>query len=115
MKQLSWPRFKGAGFQQQLTIMFAFGVLVMSLLSSFVISTLSYHIVRDKWIAQGRQSTEAFAAQSTLALLYASQENAEEPARRFMSFPDVQAVAIYNNIHEPLFERGEPAPPITVS
>ncbi|QPK64792.1 EAL domain-containing protein [Methylomonas sp. LL1] len=108
MRRLSWPRFKGASFQQQLTVTFSFGVLVMSLLSGFVISSLSYQIVRDKWIAQGRQSTEAFAAQSALALLYASRENAEEPARRFLSFPDVLGVAVYNLAHEPLLERGEP-------
>ncbi|MGZ4998732.1 MAG: EAL domain-containing protein [Methylomonas sp.] len=89
---------------------FSVGVLVMSLLSAFVISSLSYQIVRDKWIAQGRQSTEAFAAQSALALLYASRENAEEPARRFLSFPDVLGVAVYNVNYEPLLERGEPIP-----
>lgn len=107
-KRLFRSRFKGASFQQQLTVTFLFGLLIMSLLSSIGISTLSYRIVRDKWIAQGRQSTEAFAAQSTLALLYASKENVEEPARRFLSFPDVRGVAVYNVAREPLLERGEP-------
>ncbi|MCQ8130406.1 EAL domain-containing protein [Methylomonas rivi] len=107
MKFPSLPRFKGASFQQQLTVTFLFGLLVMSLLSSIGISALSYQIVRDKWIAQGRQSTEAFAAQSALALLYGSQENAEEPARRFLAFPDVRGVAVYNIDRRPLLERGE--------
>ncbi|MCK9608058.1 MAG: EAL domain-containing protein [Methylomonas sp.] len=108
MKFPSLPRFKGTSFQQQLTVTFLFGLLIMSLLSSFGISALSYQIVRDKWIAQGRQSTEVFAAQSALALLYESQENAEEPARRFLAFPDVRGVAVYNIAHQPLLERGEP-------
>jgi hypothetical protein len=108
MKFPSLPRFKGASFQQQLTVTFLFGLLVMSLLSSIGISTLSYQIVRDKWIAQGRQSTETFAAQSALALLYDSKENAEEPARRFLAFPDVRGVAVYNIARQPLLARGEP-------
>jgi diguanylate cyclase (GGDEF)-like protein len=111
MKALSWPKFRRASFLQQLSITFSLGVMVLSLLSSFAISTLSYRIVRDKWIAQGQQSTEAFAAQSTLALLYASKENAEEPARAILAFPDVRGVAIYNALHEPLFSRGEAALP----
>ncbi|MBD9355473.1 EAL domain-containing protein [Methylomonas albis] len=112
MKRLRWPRFKRASFLQQLAVTFCFGLVVISILSAFGISTLSYYIVRDKWVAQGLQSTEAFAAQSTLALLYASKENAEEPARRFLAFPDVRGVAIYNSVLEPLFERGEPAMPV---
>ncbi|AEF99550.1 EAL domain-containing protein [Methylomonas methanica] len=108
MKFPSLPRFKGASFQQQLTVTFLFGLLIMSLLSSIGISTLSYQIVRDKWILQGRQSTEAFAAQSALALLYDSKENAEEPARRFLAFPDVRGVAVYNIAHQILLARGQP-------
>jgi len=107
MKQRSRPRLRGASFLQQLTVTFTVGLLAISLLSSFGISTLSYRIVRDQWIAQGRQSTEAFAAQSALALLYASKENAEEPARRFLSFPDVRGVAIFNAARQALFERGD--------
>ncbi|WP_446810730.1 EAL domain-containing protein [Methylomonas sp. 2BW1-5-20] len=98
-------------FLQQLTVTFCFGLAVVSVLSAFAISTLSYHIVRDKWIAQGLQTSEAFAAQSALALLYASRENAEEPARRFLAFPDVRGVAIFNPDHIPLFERGDQAMP----
>ncbi|MCQ8104665.1 EAL domain-containing protein [Methylomonas sp. SURF-2] len=111
MKRLSLTRVKGASFQQQLTVTFLFGLLIMSLLSSFGISALSYQIVRDKWVAQGRQSIEAFAAQSALALLYDSRENAEEPARRFLAFPDVRGVAVYTADRQPLLERGEPLSP----
>ncbi|AMK78076.1 diguanylate cyclase (GGDEF)-like protein [Methylomonas methanica] len=111
MQRSPWPRFKGASFLQQLIVTFCFGLAVVSVLSAFAISTLSYHIVRDKWIAQGLQTTEAFAAQSALALLYASRENAEEPARRFLAFPDVRGVAIFNPDHMLLFERGDQAMP----
>lgn len=101
------PKRRRASFLQQLTITFSLGLIVLSLLSSLAISTLSYRIVQDKWIAQGQQSTEAFAAQSTLALLYSSKENAEEPARTIMAFPDVRGVAIYTSAQQLLFSRGE--------
>ncbi|TPQ26261.1 EAL domain-containing protein [Methylomonas koyamae] len=103
--------FRRSSFLQQLAVAFTCGLLVVSLLSSFGISELSYGVVRDKWLAQGRQSTEAFAAQSTVALLYASRENAEEPAKRFLSSPDVRGVAIYNTDRQALLEMGESALP----
>ncbi|ATG92126.1 EAL domain-containing protein [Methylomonas koyamae] len=111
MASLPLFRLGRTSFLQQLTVTFTCGLLVISLLSSFGISALSYGVVRDKWLAQGRQSTEAFAAQSALALLYASRENAEEPAKRFLSSPDVRGVAIYNANREALLELGESTQP----
>ncbi|WP_367154373.1 EAL domain-containing protein [Methylomonas sp. HYX-M1] len=115
MKHLPNPKSKRATFLQQLTISFSTGLFIFALLSAFAISTLSYQIVRDKWIAQGLQTTETFAAQSTLALLYGSQENAEDPARRFLAFPDVLGVAVFNDKHEPLLERGQTTVPLGLS
>ncbi len=94
-------------FLQQLAVTFTLGIICLSLLSSFAISKLSYQIVRDKLVKQGYQATETFAGQSTLALLYASKENAQEPARAALAFPDVRGVAIYTQDYTPLMSQGE--------
>jgi diguanylate cyclase (GGDEF)-like protein len=99
---------KRPSFLQQLVVTFTLGIGCLSLLSSFAISELSYQIVREKLIKQGYQATETFAAQSTLALLYASKENAEEPARAALAFPDVHGVAIYTQDYSLLMNKGEP-------
>ncbi len=99
---------KRPSFLQQLVVTFTLGIICLSLLSSFAISKLSYQIVRDKLVKQGYQATETFAGQSTLALLYASKENAAEPARAALAFPDVRGVAIYTQDYTLLMNQGEP-------
>ncbi|MDP2903490.1 MAG: EAL domain-containing protein [Methylovulum sp.] len=98
---------KRPSFSQLLVMTFSIGIIALSLLSSFAISRLSYHIVRGKLLGQGLQAVETFADQSTLALLYASKENAEKPAQAIMGFPDVSGVAVYTADHQTLFARGE--------
>jgi Signal transduction histidine kinase len=98
---------KRPSFLQQLVVTFTLGIVCLSLLSSFAISKLSYQIVRDKLVKQGYQATETFAAQSTLALLYGSKENAEEPARAALAFPDVHGVAIFTQDYTLLMNKGE--------
>jgi len=98
---------KRPSFMQSLVVTFSIGIIALSLLSSFAISRLSYHIVRGKLLEQGLQAVETFADQSTLALLYASKENAEKPAQTIMAFPDVSGVAVYTVAHQVLFSKGE--------
>lgn len=100
---------KRPSFLQQLVVTFTLGIICFSLLSAFAISKLSYQIVREKLVKQGYQATETFAGQSTLALLYASKENAEEPARAILAFPDVRGVAIYTQDYAVLMQQGESA------
>jgi diguanylate cyclase (GGDEF)-like protein len=104
--RLSIPRLS---FLQQLAITFAIGIFCLTLVSSVAISNLSSQIVRDKLIEQGRQATETFAGQATLALLYASADNAQEPAKAILGFPSVEGVAIYDTSHQLLFAQGEDA------
>lgn len=99
--------FKRPSFLQQLVVAFTLGIFCLSLLSSFAISKLSYEIVRDKLVKQGYQATETFAGLSILSLLYASKENAEEPVRATLAFPDVHGVAIYTQDHILLMSQGE--------
>ncbi len=98
---------KRPSFLQQLVVTFTVGIFCFSLLSSFAISKLSYEIVRDKLVKQGYQATETFAGLSILALLYSSKENAEEPARATLAFPDVRGIAIYTQDHLLLMNQGD--------
>lgn len=106
LARLSIPRLS---FLQQLAITFAIGIFCLTLVSSVAIANLSSQIVRDKLIEQGRQATETFAGQATLALLYASADNAQEPAKAILGFPSVEGVAIYDTNHRQLFAQGEDA------
>jgi diguanylate cyclase (GGDEF)-like protein len=98
-------------FLHQLVMTFTVGIICLALLSSLAISTLSTETVRAKLIEQGRQATETLAAQSTLALLYSSSANAEEPVRATLAFPDVRGVSIYDLDRKPLLTRGDAAEP----
>ncbi len=110
MKMRSVLSLWNTSFLKQLTVSFVFGIFCLSLLSSMGIFTLSYRIVRERWIAQGMRATEIFADQSTLALLYFSPENAEAPVRSILAFPDVRGVAIYGVDRTLLLSSGEAMP-----
>ena len=53
------------------------------------------------------RATEAFAEQSTLALLYLSSANAEEPLHAVLGFPDVRGAAVYDAEYKPLVASGK--------
>ena len=107
MKRLLRLFLTRIGFRQQLVLTFTIGIVCLTLLSSLALSALSSRTVRAKLVEQGRQVTETFAAQSTLALLYHSAENATESARAMLAFPDVRGVAIYDLEHRILLAAGE--------
>ena len=88
--------FHSLRFPQQIALTFSLGILLLALASSFVISSLSSHTVRNTLIENGRQVTGDFARNSTLALLYGSPESAAEAAGTTLAFPDIEAVAIYD-------------------
>ena len=88
--------FQSLRFPQQIALTFIAGTLLLALVSSFVISSLSRHTVRETLIENGRQVTDDLAQNSTLALLYGSPENAAEAASSTLAFPDIEGVAIYD-------------------
>jgi diguanylate cyclase (GGDEF)-like protein len=99
-------------FLRQLALTFSVGILCLALLSSLAISTLSSRIVHAKLIEQGLQATETLAGQSALALLYLSADNAEEPLKAGLAFPDVRGAGIYDLSGRVLLDKGEnPVPP----
>lgn len=98
--------FFRTSFFQQLLVTFILGIIFQSLFSSFTISEFSYQIIREKLVAQGYQAIESFASQTTMALLYASRENAESPVQTALAFPDVEGVAIFTLNHTLLMNQG---------
>jgi diguanylate cyclase (GGDEF)-like protein len=98
---------KRLGFRQQLTIIFGIGILFTSLLSSVAISMLSSHTIYDRLVMEGYQSVETLASQSTLALLYHSEENGREYAEALLTSPDILGVAIFDASHNALLSIGD--------
>ncbi|MGE3481064.1 MAG: EAL domain-containing protein [Gammaproteobacteria bacterium] len=98
---------KRLGFRQQLTITFGIGILLTSLVSSIVISMLSSRAVYDRLVMEGYQSVETLASQSTLALLYHSEENGRDYAEALLTSPDVLGVAIFDTNHTVLLAIGD--------
>ncbi|MGR6034427.1 MAG: EAL domain-containing protein [Candidatus Nitrosoglobus sp.] len=95
------------GFRQQLVLTFTIGIICLALVSSLAISTLSSNTARSMLLDQGRHITETFAAQSTLALLYQSADNARDIAQATLNFPDIKGVAIYDPEYQVLFSKGQ--------
>ena len=102
------PRLlSNTGFRHQLVLTFTVGIACLTLISSLVTSTLSSQSVRTNIIEQGRQATQSFALQSTLALLYQSADNARDAVETTLAFPDVHALAIYDLEHSLLLAEGD--------
>ncbi|HEC17095.1 MAG TPA: EAL domain-containing protein [Sedimenticola sp.] len=107
MKRFPQGLLSNTGFRDQLLLTFTLGIICLTLTTSLVTSMLSSRSVRTNIMEQGRQATQSFASQSTLALLYESAANARDAAATTLAFPDVQAVAIYDLDGRPLLVEGE--------
>ena len=114
MKRLLLAPLMRTGFRQQLVLTFTVGILLLAVISSLAISKLSSGTVRDKLIEEGRHATESLAAQSTLALLYRSADNAKDAMKVTLAFPDILGVEIYDSQHKMLVSEGEKALPDSI-
>ncbi len=85
---------KNISFRNQLGIIFSLGMLLLALVCSIVISELTSHKLRERLVGEGLKLTETFTEQSTLALLYSSEDSAMEAAAVIKAFPDIEAVEI---------------------
>ena len=81
-------------FQRQLGVTMTVGILCMAFFSSLLISWQGNERVRRSMIEQGQRITESLARQSTLALLYASEDNAADAVNATLAFPGVESVEI---------------------
>lgn len=93
-------------FQRQLGITIALGIFLLALFSSLVGSWQSNERARQNILDQSRLITESLARQSSLALIYASGDNAAEAANATMAFPGVLKVEIRDIKQHILLERG---------
>ncbi|TAN79544.1 MAG: EAL domain-containing protein [Gallionella sp.] len=97
-------------FQRQLGITVTLGILFLALFSSVVGSLQGNERVRHDLIEQGRRITENLARQSSLALIYASADNATEAVNATMAFPGVVGLEIRNANGNVLLMRGNADP-----
>lgn len=74
-------------FERQLSVTVTLGIFFLALSSSLVGSWQSNERVRANLLEQGQRITENLARQSTLALIYASADNADEAVNATMAFP----------------------------
>ncbi len=95
--------------RRQLSFTVTVGVICMALAASLTTAWLESRSVRENLTNQGLKTAETFSAQSILALLFSSKENAADAANAALSFPNVIHVAIYSIDDETLLkEGGEP-------
>ncbi len=97
-------------FERQLGFTVAFGVLLLALSSSLVGSWQSNERIRLNLLEQGQRIAENLARQSTLALIYASADNAAEAVNATMAFPGVVSVEIRDAGQRTLLTRGNADP-----
>lgn len=103
--------FHDTAFKQQLNVAVTVGVIFFALASSLLTSWQGSRQIRQTLLEQGERIAENLAAQSTLALVYASAENANAAVKTALSFPDVTRVEIRHASGQVLLVRGKPQDP----
>ncbi len=83
-----------ASFRRQLSLGVALGALCLALMMAAVNAWQGGRQVRAMLLEQGGRVATNLASNSSLALLYAAADNAEEAVRASLAFPDVMAIEI---------------------
>lgn len=94
-------------FKLQLTMLFVIGFTLLCVGTSIITSWTTGIVVTDDFKKRGIRLTEELVNQSSLALLYSSEDSAKEVLERFKTFQGFQYAAIYDLKEEPLFELGD--------
>jgi len=81
-------------FRRHLSVAVALGTLALALLMAGVNAWQGGRLVRAMLMEQGGRVAANLASNSSLALLYAAADNAEEAVRSSLSFPDVMGIEI---------------------
>jgi signal transduction histidine kinase len=98
--QRPWPLrayarwLRETSFRRHLSVAVALGTLCLALLMAGVNAWQGGRQVRAMLMEQGGRVAANLASNSSLALLYAAADNAEEAVRSSLSFPDVLAIEI---------------------
>ena len=106
MRQVIAAFLQKLTFQRQLSVTIAFGIFFLALFSALIGSWQGNERVRHDLIEQGQHITENLARQSSLALLYASPDNAADAVKATMAFPGVVRVEIRDTHGSVLLKRG---------
>ncbi|MBW7903267.1 MAG: EAL domain-containing protein [Rhodocyclaceae bacterium] len=107
---MTWmSRLRRADFRSQLTLLAASGVLCVSLLSALATSWQGGRQLHADKLLEGTRIAQSLAAQSRLALIFGSTENAAEAVTAAYTFPDVVRVEIRYADGRLLLEQGAPA------
>ncbi len=99
--------FSNIGFLRQLSLVFTLGIFILALVTAVVVSKIATDALRERMIGEGVQLSLELAEQSKLALLYESEENAEDAASILNSFNDVVGIQILDRAMQPLYSRTE--------
>ena len=87
-------------FQQQILISYSIGVVVLAVVGSLLISWVSINTLTQRFLEESKALVTSLAQESALALLYESQEMAEETAQVYLGFPDIQSAYVLDtNTH----------------
>ncbi len=97
---------KKTRFSGQITFVFASGMIVLALSSSYATYTLANKFLYERLTEEGVQISKIFAEQTALALLYQSPENAADAVQATLSIPDVLGIGIYLPDGDVLLEEG---------
>ena len=81
-------------FRQQLIVIFCFGLILVTPITSYIISASSNDILSKQLYEQGIQIARTLATQSKLALLYESEYTAQESVNFVSGFPDAEVLEI---------------------
>ena len=93
-------------FQRQLSITVSVGVMCIALFSALFSAWQGSRQIHATLLEQGQKVAENLANNSTLALLYASADNANEVVNTTLSFPDITRVEIRTPHGAALIVRG---------
>ncbi|MBC7700002.1 ATP-binding protein [Aquabacterium sp.] len=94
-------------FQRQLSIAIIIGVICLALFSSMASAWQGGRQIRDTLMRQSMSIATSLATQSTLALLYASADNAHDAVNAALAYPGVLSVEIRTSDGGVLLSKGK--------
>jgi len=97
-------------FKRQLLTIFVISIIFLTLATSTLTAWQSSQTLRETTIDNNIQITNNFAEQAVLALLTASEENAQQAIKQTLGFSSVIGVAIYKDNGEKLISSTELLP-----
>jgi len=97
-------------FSTQISAIFLFGIVVVGLMTSVLLTRVSSSIIYEHQVKQGLKVTEFIARQAEAALLFQSADVAADIAGSAIDLPDVQGIKIVTHELQELFATGSEFP-----